>query len=251
MKLILTSLPSKEPLSLATVLSHLKADSGEDNTLISSLIKTARQLAEKETKRAFITQTWKMYLDKALPEILIPKPPLQSVESIEALSGWQSIVDANSSAGQKVLSTASTLGFEAADTIIINRDGDREEKKTIFSVQSGETLTLTENLTSAHTADQADRVEKYILVSKEKYNVERSENTPGRVKLRAGYNWPTHREFASFIIEFKAGYGDNDTDVPDALRHKILQLIGYLYGDREAEGIPKGISFQSYKTYSL
>lgn len=251
MKLILTLKPTNEPLTLGTALSHLKADSGEDNTLILALIKTARQLAEKETRKAFITQTWKMYLDRALPEILVPKPPLQSVESIVALSIYQSIIDENSDAGQAVLSIDSTLGFAADDTIIINRDGTREEKKTILSIQSGESLTLTESLTSAHTADQADLVEKYTLVSKTKYNVERSENTPGRVRLRAGCNWPTHREFASFIIEFKAGYGDDDTDVPDALRHKILQLIGYLYGNREAEGIPKGISFQSYKTYSL
>lgn len=251
MKLILTSKPTNEPLSLATALNHLKADSGEDNALISALIKTARQLAEKETKRAFITQTWKMYLDKALPEIIIPNPPLQSIESIKALSGFQSIVDETSAVSQAVLSTASTVGFEAEDTIIVNRDGAREEEKTILSVQVGESLTLTENLEFAHTSDQADRVEKYTLVSKAEYNVDRSENSPGRVKLRAGYSWPVHREFASFIIEFKAGYGDNTTDVPDALRHKILQLIGYLYENRGAEEIPKGISFQPYKIYWL
>ena len=251
MKLKLITAPASESILLATAKTHLRVDGEEENALITDLIATARQLAEKETKRAFITQTWKMYLDRARSEIRIPKPPLQSVESIKTLSSYQSIVDETSAISQAVLSVASTIGIVADDTVIINRDGDREEELIVLSVQTDVSLTMTTNLGYEHTAAQADRVEKYTLVDKAEYNVDRSEGSQGRVKLRAGYSWPVHRGFASFIVEFKAGYGDALTDVPEALRSKLLRLIGYLYENRGAEEIPEAINFWPYRILSL
>ncbi|MCK4385369.1 MAG: phage head-tail connector protein [candidate division Zixibacteria bacterium] len=249
MRLKLKTAPAVEPVTLTEAKNQLRVDGAEDNALITALITTARQLAERDTKRAFITQTWKMYLDSVPEEIEIPKPPLQSVESIKTISTVESIVDQDSNAGQPILSVASTTGFAEEDTIIINRDGAREEEKIILSVQDEISLTMTENLTNPHTETQADRVERYSLVSRANYNVDASQNSPGRVKLRTGYNWPIHRGFASFLLEFKAGYGDGDTDVPEALRQGVLQLIGHLYENRGAEEIPKGIKalFWPYK----
>ena len=172
MKLKLKTAPAVEPITLDEAKLHLKVDSADDNALISALITTARQLAERETKRAFITQTWEMFLDYALPEIDIPKPPLQ-------LTGL----------AIKVIDEA---GSEA-------------------------------------------------VVDPTTYDVDDSENSPGRVKLRSGCSWPDHRGFASFIIEFKAGYGLLATDVPGALKQGILQLLSHLYENREAQEIPKGI----------
>ena len=249
MRLKLITAPAAEPISLEGAKNHLKVDGAEDNALISALITTARQFAERDTKRAFITQTWKIYLDSVPTEIEIPKPPLQSVESIKTISMVESIVDLDSNAGQPVLSVTSTSGFAVDDTVVINREGIREEEKIILSIQEGISLTMTENLTNPHTKTQADRVEKYSLVSKDQYNVDLSENSKGRIKLRTGYNWPIHRGFASFLLEFKAGYGDSDTDVPEALRQGVLQLVGHLYENRGAEEIPKGIKalFWPYK----
>ena len=73
------------------------------------------------------------------------------------------------------------------------------------------------------------------------YDVDASENSLGRVKLKSGCVWPDHRGFASFIIEFKAGYGDAATDVPEALKQGMLQLLSHLHDNRGAEEIPKGI----------
>jgi len=179
MRLKLKTAPTVEPISLDEAKLHLKVDSAEDNTLITALIKTARQLAERETKRAFITQTWEMYLDAAAPEIEIPKPPLQSVVSIK----------------------------------VIDSDG---------------------NITTVDTAI---------------YDVDASQDSPGRVKLAYGCAWPTHRNFTSFIVEFKGGYGDAAADVPEGLKQGILQLLSHLYENRGAEEIPKGLKalFWSYK----
>lgn len=184
MRLKLKTAPAVEPITLDEAKLHLRVDSTDDNALISALITTARQLAERETKRAFITQTWEMYLDTAPAEVDIPKPPLQAT----GLS-------------IRVIDEA------GAETVV------------------GATL----------------------------YDVDASENSPGRVKLKSGYAWPTHRGFASFIIEFKAGYGDAGADVPEALKQGILQLLLHLYENRGAEEIPKGLKalFWPFKILSI
>jgi len=119
MRLKLITAPDIEPVTLDEAKNHLKIDSSEDNSLISALIVTARQLAEKETNRAFITQTWEMYLDEVGNEIEIPKPPLQSIVSIKTISTVESYVDETSAADQPILLVASTTGFWAGSTIWI------------------------------------------------------------------------------------------------------------------------------------
>lgn len=179
MKLKLKTAPAIEPITLDEAKNHLKVDSADDNTLIGNLITTARELAERETKRAFITQTWQLIFDLAPHMIEIPKPPLQSIESIT----------------------------------IIDTDGDETQ------------------------------------IDEDDYVVDASENSPGRVTPDLGLVWPYHRGFASFIVEFKCGYGTKTTDVPTALRQGILQLIGYLYENRGTVEIPKSLKsmFFPYK----
>jgi len=171
MRLKLKTAPSTEPITLDQAKLHLRVDTGDDNALISMLITTAREMAEKETKRAFITQIWQMTLDAAESEIEIPKPPLQSVESITVIdeAGNESVVDASH------------------------------------------------------------------------YDVDKAQNSYGRVRLKSGSTWPTHRGFASFIVEFKAGYGDAAADVPEALKQAVLQLIAHFYENRESVEIPAGV----------
>jgi len=212
--------------------NHLKVDGEEDNVLIGTFITAAREIAEQETSRALITQTWRMFLDESPEEIEIPKAPLQSVDSIKAISEVQSYVDETSAAAQPVLKVGSTVGFTIADTIAINRGGTREEELIILSIQPGISLTMTINLANEHTLAQADLVEKYILVSKTSYLVDLPEDSVGRIKLKSGCTWPTHREFASFIVEFKSGYGDAGSDLPAPLRREILTLVKTFYDHR-------------------
>ncbi len=170
MRLKLKTAPTVEPITLDEAKLHLKVDGADDNALISALITTVRQLAERETKRAFITQTWEMFLDYAPPEIDIPKPPLQ----------------------------ATGLSIKVID-------------------EAG-----TETIVSATL-----------------YDIDASENSPGRVRLKSGYVWPSHRYFASFVIEFVCGYGLLATDVPEALKQGLFVLIGHMYENRGGEGAVK------------
>lgn len=76
--------PTVEPVTLARAKEHLRVDHSTDDDLIQAMIEGARQFAEKFTARAFITQTWELVIDEfPVNEILLPLPPLQSIESIK------------------------------------------------------------------------------------------------------------------------------------------------------------------------
>src|SRR4051812_21902860 len=102
-----TVAPVAEPVLLAEAKQHLRVDGAYDDALINRLIGSAREYAERETRRQLLTSTYKLTLDyfpgrcwtltnEALPRekaweygryfhdraILLPRPPLQSVTSI-------------------------------------------------------------------------------------------------------------------------------------------------------------------------
>jgi len=86
MSLTLNTPPSAEPVTLDQAKAHLKVDTADDDALITSLIAAARARAEWHTGRAFVTQSWTLWLD-AWPcdgIIEIPLPPLRSVASVTA-----------------------------------------------------------------------------------------------------------------------------------------------------------------------
>lgn len=85
----LQTAPAAEPISTEEAKAHLRilpddADYHEQDAYIDTLIKVARAWCENFQHRAYITQTWDMYLDAfpACGVIELPRPPLQSVSSI-------------------------------------------------------------------------------------------------------------------------------------------------------------------------
>src|SRR5262249_25556880 len=52
-----------EPVTLDEAKSHARIETTADDTLVTGLIAAARQLVEKITHRALITQTWTLTLD--------------------------------------------------------------------------------------------------------------------------------------------------------------------------------------------
>jgi uncharacterized phiE125 gp8 family phage protein len=91
--------PSVEPITLNDVKMHLRRTDRREDDYFTEMIKVARQYCEHKTRRAFITQTWNLILDKfpmnADPvsdlgtelyrnsQIRIPVPPLQSVTHVK------------------------------------------------------------------------------------------------------------------------------------------------------------------------
>ena len=85
MALSLSVTPTVEPVTLAEVKAHLRVThSEEDSDIEDFVIPTARQLAELATGRALIDQTWILRLwGFGTNVIVLPKPPLDSVTSIQ------------------------------------------------------------------------------------------------------------------------------------------------------------------------
>ncbi len=64
------------------------------------------------------------------------------------------------------------------------------------------------------------------------YRVDRH-STPGAVKALYGQTWPPHLQDDNAIsVTWWAGYGASGTDVPAAIRHAMLMLVGFWYDNR-------------------
>lgn len=78
--------PAVEPISLEEAKKHLRVDGDEDDILISSLIKQAREYCEDYQNRKYMTQTLELVLD-SFPRgnaiVFYNCSPVQKVESIK------------------------------------------------------------------------------------------------------------------------------------------------------------------------
>lgn len=83
MKPVLVTAPATEPVSLQEAKDHLRISGTSEDTLITSLIESARIQVENYLNRALITQTWDVFYDEWKNEMLLPYPPVQSVTSVK------------------------------------------------------------------------------------------------------------------------------------------------------------------------
>ena len=66
------------------------------------------------------------------------------------------------------------------------------------------------------------------------YRVDR-EDTPGRIRTIYGGTWPSHLSDPNAVaVTWWAGYGAEGSNVPAAIRHAILILVGHMYEQRLA-----------------
>jgi uncharacterized phiE125 gp8 family phage protein len=66
------------------------------------------------------------------------------------------------------------------------------------------------------------------------YRVDR-DSTPGRIRTIYGGTWPSHLTDPNAVgVTWWAGYGSSASDVPRAIRHAILMVVGHLYERRLA-----------------
>lgn len=116
----ITTAPASEPVSLTEAKLHLRIDHSTEDSLITSHIETARQIAEDISGRAFFNRTLTATLDcwPASGIIKLPSAPLVSVTSVKytdedgAQSTWASsnyIVDTQNEPGRIVFTSDSTL----------------------------------------------------------------------------------------------------------------------------------------------
>lgn len=78
--------PAEEPLSLAETKVFLRVDSGDEDSLISTLIASARLHVEGITGRAMVDQTWRVLCDDwpIDAQISLPVAPFSSLVGVTA-----------------------------------------------------------------------------------------------------------------------------------------------------------------------
>ena len=103
----------EEPVTLAEAKNHLRVTITEDDSWLDSLAVAARRRAESFCGRQFITQTFDYWLDRfpAAGQIELPRPPLQSITSIQ----YQ---DTNDATQTFAASKYQALTYDAAPGVI-------------------------------------------------------------------------------------------------------------------------------------
>ena len=97
-RLKLVTAPTAEPVTLTEAKEHLRVEQDAENDLILRQLRACREFAEKYTGRQLMTATFDLFLDDwpALSglrrteaggyvggDLLLPRPPLQSVTSVK------------------------------------------------------------------------------------------------------------------------------------------------------------------------
>jgi uncharacterized phiE125 gp8 family phage protein len=89
MAALLLTPPAAEPLSLADAKAFLRVEHDDDDALIETLIRGARGAVEARTRRALITQSWRLVLD-AWPRDGRIAAPLAPVRTLTAARVYDS-----------------------------------------------------------------------------------------------------------------------------------------------------------------
>ena len=87
--------PVAEPVTLSEAKAHLRVSDTAEDTLITGLIKAAREEVEETTGLALITQDWRLYLDCWPPSgiVRLRRNPVQSVIQVTVYDGSGNAAD--------------------------------------------------------------------------------------------------------------------------------------------------------------
>ena len=188
--------PAGEPLSLAEVKLHLRIDNSDEDLLLTMLISAARLHAENVTRRAFMTQTYDLYLDR------FPRQNFYGVFPgyIPIDQYIPSVIQSERGYAIRFMGGKIELPFPPFETIAL-----------IEYLDTTGTM-----ITMPSTAYALDGISE-----------------PAVLAPVPGTDWPqTLNTLNGVHIQYTAGYGDATT-VPAGLKSWMLMRIGALYETRE------------------
>lgn len=193
MALKLITPPAIEPIALADMMNFSRIDTDADVITMEAMITAARQEAEKITRRQLITATWELRLDRF------------------PCADWGILSGPLHNYGR---TTRNELipGRGHSQTIFLPMPPLQSIITLKYLDSGGTERTLIENTDFL--------VDIY--------------SEPARITPNFGYVWPpTYLVINAVRIVFVAGYGDEDTDVPESIRTYIKAAAGTLYENRE------------------
>lgn len=221
--------PTREPVSLALAKSHLRVDVTDDDNLISGLISAARRWCEGYQNRAYLEQTWYLWLDDFPSEdyIEIPLPPLQSISSIKyygtddteyTVTATDYIVDTSSFVGRAALAYSKlwpTTTLRPAKGVCI-------EFVCGYSAYSTVVNTVATAITKVSGDDFVTTwaAGKLVDIAGTTYRLDSVASTSALVLATTAGT--------------QTGVALQTDDVPEHIRSAILLMIGHLYENKEA-----------------
>ncbi|WP_428700365.1 head-tail connector protein [Stappia sp.] len=89
MTAIVTTPPASEPVTLEEARAQLRLTGEAEDGLLGRLIAAARAQVERATRRALVTQGWRLYLDAWPPGrvVRLPVAPVATVETVTVYDG--------------------------------------------------------------------------------------------------------------------------------------------------------------------
>ncbi len=123
--------PAQEPVTVADLRAHLRLAQESEDDLLASFIMAARQEVERSTRRALITQGWRIYLDR-WPQSHILRLPVNPVAEVTAVTLYDAdglpsdlddetwLLDNTSEPARLRVSAGSTAGLRALNGIEIS-----------------------------------------------------------------------------------------------------------------------------------
>lgn len=201
----LVSPPTVEPVTVAEAKLFARIDTTADDAIVNELIGAARKRCEEWRGRAFLTQTWQLFLD-TFPHLDqgIFRDPAFTPIGAQYRSGY-----------------ASSYGWHQPP-ILLPRAPVLSVTSVVYTPFGGVPTTLDPS----------------------KYVVDLSNVYAPRIVPQFGQMWPTDLLVSAngVVVEFVAGFGPNPTDVPEQLRLGLKQLVAFWYENRQAiDTIPQAI----------
>jgi hypothetical protein len=196
MGLVITAQPQDEPVSITEAKLHLRISDSTDDTLIDALITATRQHAEMVTRRALITQSWKLVLDQ------FPNPTMNV-----ASANWYGPQWGTSPGPLTMLPLQGSTGYE----IYL----PNPPLQSVDSIKYMDTNNVQQTLTAG--------TDYFVDIYSE----------PARILPANSKTWPsTINQINAIEVAFTCGYGVANA-VPQAIKNWMLMRMGAMYENRE------------------
>lgn len=83
----LVEAPNFEPLTLSDIKIYLRIDGSSEDTILTTMLKSARQTAEAYMKNSIVKQKWKLTFFNSIPETIdLLRGPISSVTSVKLIT---------------------------------------------------------------------------------------------------------------------------------------------------------------------
>lgn len=200
MALKLITAPTVEPILLADMKASMRVIDSYDDSFISELITASREACEQITRRALITQTWLMTLDK------FPAPGLETSSANWYGPAW---------------------GTGPGPLTVTRPDG-----QTLFEIWVPKCPVV--SIDSIKYIDQNGALQ---TLDPTQYVVDTA-SQPARITPAVNVSWPATQNVVNAVqVQFTCGYGADGSFVPAKAKSWMRIMTSTLYENREMVAI--------------